>query len=512
LSGFKELNLLPVIQQALTRMKFETPTPIQAMAIPVALQGRDIIGCAQTGTGKTAAFGIPLVTKLIENPRGQALILAPTRELALQICDVLVQIAPRNIGVTLLIGGIDMHRQLRDLMRKPAIIVGTPGRVADHLRRKSLDLSRVQTVVLDEADRMLDMGFERQINEVLSFVPKVRQTLLFSATIPDRVKKMATRYQKDPQFLTVGAQAKPVSTIKHSIVQATKQNKREIILDELNSREGSVIIFVNTKHGTNRLWEHLEAYGYAVTRIHGGRSQGQRNQALLGFRSGKYRVMVATDLAARGIDVPHIQHVINFDLPKDVDDYVHRIGRTARAGAEGHAICLLSNEDRNHWNKIAKAYNFEMLPSGGRDRNTKPPGQKPQKNLPRPPASTQPQAQSQAQERPQRPDRQERRHQWQTKNWARPDNRPQNDDRSQSQDRPQSKNRWESKGDAKQGQPERQERWQSKGHSKKGSSQSWSKKPQGQSKTQGQSQPEGVKSQARPHKKGYSHHAPVRNY
>ncbi len=490
MSGFKELNLLPVIQQALTRMKFETPTPIQAMAIPIALQGRDIIGCAQTGTGKTAAFGIPLVTKLIENPRGQALILAPTRELALQICDVLFQIAPRNIGVTLLIGGIDMHKQLRELMRKPSIIVGTPGRVADHLRRKSLDLSRTQTVVLDEADRMLDMGFERQINEVLNFVPKARQTLLFSATIPERVKKMASRYQKDPQYISVGQVAKPVSAIKHSIVQVTKQNKKEVILNELNAREGSVIIFVNTKHGTNRLWEHLEAFGFAVTRIHGGRSQSQRNQALLGFRSGKYRVMVATDLAARGIDVPQIQHVINFDLPKDVDDYVHRIGRTGRAGAEGLAICLLSNEDRNHWNRIARTFNFEMLPDGGRDRNTKPPGQKPQKNLPRPPVGTQ------AQEpRPARPDRQERRHQWQTKNWARPDNRPQTGERSQSQDRSES-----------QGRPERQDRWKSKSQPKR-----WSK-PHGETKPQsGPKNHGGSKPQSRPKKTGYSHHAPNRN-
>lgn len=491
MSGFKELNLPPVIQQNLERMKFETPTPIQAQAIPVAMQGRDIIGCAQTGTGKTAAFAIPMVSKLIENPRGQALILAPTRELALQIRDVLRQVAPRNIGVTLLIGGIDMHRQIRELMQKPSIIVGTPGRVADHLRRKSLDLSRTQTVVLDEADRMLDMGFEKQINEVLKFVPQQRQTLLFSATIPDRVKQMAKRYQKDPQFISVGAQAKPVSAIKHSIVHATKANKREIVLDELNSREGSVIIFVNTKHGTNRLYDHLSAYGYTVTRMHGGRSQGQRNQALAGFRDGKFRIMVATDLAGRGIDVPHIQHVINFDLPKDVDDYVHRIGRTARAGAEGHAICLLSSEDRNHWNKIARQYNFEMLPDGGRDRNTKRPGQKPQKNLPRPPGASpersqehsQPKERAQAQgpqdryPRPDRKVRKERRQEWQARN--RPQvtgESPQLDERrarSQSEGRPQNK---------------------------------WKSKERGQWQERKQAQGEG---RSKPQKRGYSQHAPT---
>jgi superfamily II DNA/RNA helicase len=254
-----------------------------------------------------------------------------------------------------------MRKQLRDLMQKPSIIVGTPGRIADHLRQKSLNLTRAEIVVLDEADRMLDMGFERQINEVLRYVPKKRQTLLFSATMPDRVKQMAKKYQQNPQFLTVGAQAKPVEKIKHSIVRTSKQHKKEILLDELNAREGSVIIFVNTKHNTNRLHGHLESYGFPVTRIHGGRSQGQRNKALDGFRSGEFRILVATDLAARGLDVPHIQHVINFDLPKDVDDYVHRIGRTARAGAEGQALCLLSREDHGHWNKIAKVCNLEAV-------------------------------------------------------------------------------------------------------------------------------------------------------
>ncbi|MEQ1875552.1 MAG: DEAD/DEAH box helicase [Bdellovibrionia bacterium] len=355
-------------------MKFTVATPIQAAAIPLARQGRDIIGCAQTGTGKTAAFCIPLVAKLMENPGATALVLAPTRELALQISDVLRSLTiGQNLRTALLIGGTDMYKQTRDLSRKPAIIVATPGRLNDHLRRKSVDLKTVQVLVLDEGDRMLDMGFEQQINDILKFIGPDRQTLLFSATFPDKIRNMAKRYMKSPEFISVGQISKPVEKVRHSIIHTTKAKRNDILLDQLNTRKGSVLIFVNTKHGTNRLATYLEEYGYDATRIHGGRTQGQRNQALAGFRAGKFRIMVATDVAARGLDIPHIAHVINYDLPIDLDDYVHRIGRTARAGAEGEAICLLSPEEHGHWNRIARINNLEMLPGkrfgGGSDRD-----------------------------------------------------------------------------------------------------------------------------------------------
>lgn len=366
---FQTMDLPAPVRKALLKMGFEKPTPIQAAAIPVALTGSDVIGRAQTGTGKTAAFCIPVVSRFINDPFLGALILVPTRELALQIIEVLRQFSSvvPQLKTALLIGGVDMGRQIRDLRQNPAVIVATPGRLMDHLRRKSVNLERVGMLVLDEGDRMLDMGFEPQINQIFKFVRPERQTMLFSATMPDRVQKLVKKYLNQPKFISVGEESKPVGKINHRILQISRQKKQDVLLDELNARAGSVLIFVNTKHGTNRLTTYLEEYGYAVTRIHGGRSQGQRNQALQGFRSGRFRIMVATDVAARGIDVPNIAHVINFELPRDHEDYIHRIGRTARAGAEGEALCLLAKEDHNLWNRIARNYSLETVPGGERD-------------------------------------------------------------------------------------------------------------------------------------------------
>jgi ATP-dependent RNA helicase DeaD len=358
---FQQMNLPEPIMQALETMKFQQPTSIQAAAIPLVREGRDLIGCAQTGTGKTAAFCIPIIAKILENPEATALILSPTRELALQTGEVLRQLTEKtpHIRGALLIGGVDVYRQIRDLSRKPQIIVATPGRLSDLVRRKSANLKNLSILVLDEGDRMLDMGFEPQINEILGFIPAERQTLLFSATMPDRIQKLIKKYMKNPARVSVGTESKPVKQIKHSVIETSKAAKKDIILDILNAREGSVLIFVNTKHGTDRLANHLHDFGYKVTKIHGGRSQGQRNQSLQGFRGGKFRIMVATDVAARGLDVPHIAHVINFDLPMDQEDYLHRIGRTARAGAEGEAICLLSPEDKGMWRRIARTYGLD---------------------------------------------------------------------------------------------------------------------------------------------------------
>jgi superfamily II DNA/RNA helicase len=370
---FQKMGLPAPLQKSLNAIKFVNPTPIQEKAIPLALAGKDIIGSAQTGTGKTAAFCIPIVAKLIENPKRGALILAPTRELAQQIADVVRKLTmpvQKEIKMCLLVGGTDMYRQYRDLKQNPAIIIATPGRLSDHLRRKSVNLNRVDILVLDEGDRMLDMGFEPQINEILKFMKPEKQTMLFSATMPPKMQKLAKTYMKDPEHVAVGEESKPAAKINHKIIQTTRYEKDNILLDQLNSRSGSILIFVNTQVGTERMTDYLNEYGFGVTQIHGGRSQGQRNTALKGFREGRFRILVATDVAARGLDVPHIEHVINYEIPRQAEDYVHRIGRTARAGKMGEAICLLSQEDRFNWNRIARLCDLEMI--------ERPRGQRPQ--------------------------------------------------------------------------------------------------------------------------------------
>lgn len=353
---FHDFQLPSSLHQGLKAMGFEKPTPIQVQGIPVVLDRRDLIACAQTGTGKTGAFSIPLVARLLRNPAKMALVLTPTRELAAQVMSVLEKLTKFSpeLKTALLIGGSAMPPQLRALSKQPRIIIATPGRLTDHLHRGSISLSQVEILVLDEADRMLDMGFAPQLNEILRFLPKTRQTLLFSATIPPDIQKMAKKFLKDPVEISIGPASKPVEKIEQTTVQTTAQKKNEAVLDEINKRQGSILIFVRTQTRTDRLAKYLNTYGLEVCRIHGGRTQGQRNSALTGFREGKFRIMVATDIAARGIDVPHIAHVINFDLPMMAEDYVHRIGRTARAGAGGEAVSLLTPEDRAQWREISK--------------------------------------------------------------------------------------------------------------------------------------------------------------
>ena len=356
MNHFNELKLPPALEKALNSMKFEQPTPIQAKAIPVALANRDLIGCAQTGTGKTAAFSIPMITRLIKMPSKTGLILVPTRELGSQILEVLkklTQFAP-EMRSTLLIGGMSMKAQVRSAQSKPRIIVATPGRLVDHLKRGTVSLSSVEVLVLDEADRMLDMGFAPQLNEILRFLPKVRQTLFFSATLPSDIEKLSNRYLKDPVRVTIGVVSQHAKKIQQSVIQTLQAKKNDTLMDELNLRKGSVLIFARTKSRTDRVARYLAEYGHPVTRLHGGRTQGQRNAAVEGFRDGKFRILVATDIAARGIDIPHIAHVINYDLPQVPEDYIHRIGRTARAGAEGQAVSLLTPEDKPQWREISR--------------------------------------------------------------------------------------------------------------------------------------------------------------
>lgn len=363
---FNELKLPSFLMKALKKMNFERPTPIQAQAIPAALGGRDLIGCAQTGTGKTASFCVPLLTQLAQSPKSTALILAPTRELGIQILEVLkklTEFAP-EIKTTLLIGGTPMQPQMRQLQKKPRIIVATPGRLVDHLNRRSVHFRDLAFLVLDEADRMLDMGFAPQLNQILPHLPKQRQTLFFSATLPTDIENLSQKYLRDPIRITVGQVSRVQEKINQNLVQTTAGKKNDVLLDELNARSGSVLIFARTQIRTDRLARFLEEYGHAVARLHGGRTQGQRNSAVSGFRDGKFRILVATDIAARGIDISHIAHVINYDLPQATEDYVHRIGRTARGGAQGEALSLITPEDHSAWRQICRQLkkNGSILP------------------------------------------------------------------------------------------------------------------------------------------------------
>jgi superfamily II DNA/RNA helicase len=356
MNSFNDLKLPAPISKALEKMGFETPTPIQAQAIPPGLLRRDLIGCAQTGTGKTAAFCIPIAARLSQCADKTALILAPTRELAAQIEEVwksLTMFLP-DLRSTTIIGGVAMRPQVASLRRGSRVLIATPGRLVDHLNRGYVSLSKTEILVLDEADRMLDMGFAPQLAQILRFLPKTRQTLLFSATMPHEIDRLTEKYLKDPVRVTVGKNSAAAEKISQSAINTTAQKKNDTLVDELNHRKGSILVFARTQARTDRLARYLGQTGLAVNRIHGGRSQGQRKSALAAFKNGDVRILVATDIAARGIDVADISHVINYDLPMVAEDYIHRIGRTARAGTEGQAISLITPEDRAMWQEIGK--------------------------------------------------------------------------------------------------------------------------------------------------------------
>ena len=355
---FQEMPLADEIQSALTDLQFINPTKIQTAVIPVALEGRDLMACAETGSGKTGAYGIPMVTQLLEDQEASALILAPTRELAHQISEFLRELTThcQGIQVVSLVGGADIRKQLKALKRRPRIIVATPGRLTDHLRRRSVSLKNTGILVLDEGDRMLDMGFAPQLDVILEYLPETRQTSLFTATLPQKVQKLAEKYLSKPKNVNVGRTSLPVASIKQSVVQVAMKEKDERIVDELNLRSGSVIVFLKTKHRTDKLAKHLKSYGFRVDLLHGGRTQGQRNKAIQSFKAGTSRILCATDVAARGIDVPSVEHVINFDLPMMDEDYVHRIGRTARNGAKGEAVSFVTPQEHHAWQTLVRKY------------------------------------------------------------------------------------------------------------------------------------------------------------
>ncbi len=343
---FFGLGLAPGLLDALTLLKIHTPTPIQERAIPLALEGNDVVGIAQTGTGKTLAFGLPMIQRLAQS-KGQGLVLLPTRELALQVEENLRRVG-RGIGLrtAVLIGGAPMNPQVSALRAKPHVIIATPGRLVDHLERRTVELNRVHVLVLDEADRMLDMGFAPQLNQILARVPKERQTLLFSATMPSEITKMAAMHMRQPLRVEVAPQGTTAERVKQEIFIVKKEDKIRLLNKVLSEVRGSVIVFSRTRHGAKKITRDVRAMGHTGAEIHSDRSLSQRREALEGFRSGKYRVLIATDIAARGIDVKGIELVVNFDLPDDVQDYVHRIGRTGRAGMEGRAISFATPDQR----------------------------------------------------------------------------------------------------------------------------------------------------------------------
>ena len=352
--SFYHLGIAPKLLDVLERLKFVTPTPIQLKAIPVALEGNDIVGIAQTGTGKTLAFGIPLVQRL-SLTNGHALVLVPTRELALQVDEHLRKILhPFGYNSAVLIGGSSMHNQIQAIRKNPKVIIATPGRLIDHLQQKIVSLKDVNILVLDEADRMLDMGFKPQVEQILKSVSKNRQTLLFSATMPTDIMSLATKYMKLPIHMEIAPSGTAAERVIQEVFIVREESKKTLLRLLLNQYRGAVLLFARTKIKARKITHIIRDMNHNVAEIHSDRTMGQRRQAIDGFKSGKFRVLVATDIAARGIDVSNIELVINYDLPDDIENYVHRIGRTGRAGHEGRAISFATPDQSEDVRKIER--------------------------------------------------------------------------------------------------------------------------------------------------------------
>ncbi|MFK7839572.1 MAG: DEAD/DEAH box helicase [Bdellovibrionales bacterium] len=355
MNTFEDFGLSKALNTSLRKMDYKDPTPIQQQAIPLALQGKDILGSAQTGTGKTAAFSIPMVEHLMtSNDNSCALILTPTRELAKQVLDVVYQLlGPKSgINTAFIIGGEPYRKQFQQLERNPRIIVGTPGRINDHLEKGSIDLSRTNFLVLDETDRMLDMGFGVQLDRIVKHLPKQRQTLMFSATLPNGIVTISDKYLTNPERVSVGETNVVAVKIKQETIRIEQPDKYQELLVQLAERTGTIIIFIKTKYNAEKMAKKLQGEGHTADALHGDLRQHKRDKVMKGFRDKKFRILVATDIAARGLDVPHIEHVINYDLPQVAEDYIHRMGRTARAGAEGSAISFISSAEGRKWHAI----------------------------------------------------------------------------------------------------------------------------------------------------------------
>jgi len=366
---FKTFGLSDPLVQGILAAGYTAPTEVQSQVIPAAIAGKDIIGCAQTGTGKTAAFVLPILNRLShEHPPKRrfvrSLILTPTRELALQIEKFILRYGRfLHLRTLAVYGGVDIKRQFTTLRRGVDIVVATPGRLLDHMQRRTIDLRHIEVLVLDEADRMLDMGFIRDVRKIIAALPKNRQTMLFSATVTPEISSLAAGVQKSPLMIQIGRPRNPIETITQNIYLVEKERKIGFLLHLLQDGQlSSVLVFSRTKRGADKILRHLERADVVSVAIHSGRNQGQRERAMDGFKSGKYRVMVATDIAARGIHVTDISHVINFDVPAFPEDYIHRIGRTGRAEATGDAITFVSRDEHKYLRRIEKFIGREFTP------------------------------------------------------------------------------------------------------------------------------------------------------
>ena len=393
-SSFQSLGLSDDILRAVTECGYTTPTPIQQQAIPTVMAGHDLLAAAQTGTGKTAGFTLPLLHKLSQTktdgkPVIKALILTPTRELAAQVEDNLNTYAKyTGLKSLVIFGGVGINPQISALRRGVDILVATPGRLLDHSRQGTVDLSKIDVLILDEADRMLDMGFIHDIKKVMKLIPEKRQTLLFSATFSSEIKALSQQFMQQPKLIEVARQNAAADTIEQRVYPVDKKRKRELLSYLIGSRNWrQVLVFTRTKHGANRLATQLTDDGLPAMAIHGNKSQGARTKALAQFKAGKLRVLVATDIAARGIDIDELPHVINFELPQVAEDYVHRIGRTGRAGSEGEAASLVCVDEHKLLRDIEKLTKNEIprevIPGFEPDPSIKPePIQKPRTGRP----------------------------------------------------------------------------------------------------------------------------------
>jgi len=361
---FVSLGLSPSLCAPLARLGYETPTPVQLQSIPIVLTGRDLLARAQTGTGKTAAFGLPMIDRLAvrggvssvsrRKPRG--LVLVPTRELALQVHKSLSTYAvPANLRVTAIFGGVSIVPQKRELQRGVDIIIATPGRLIDHMEQRTVDLSAIQILTLDEADRMLDMGFMPSLKRILPALPRERQTLLFSATFSPEIIRLSADFTRDPQRVDVSEGQPMAAKVSHCVHPVSDQRKGDLLQHVITQSGGAqALVFCRTKHGSDRVGKHLERAGINAAVIHGNKSQGQRTRALGDFKAGRVNVLVATDIAARGLDIVQLPLVVNYDLPMVPEDYIHRAGRTGRAGLTGRAVSLVSQADRDLLRRIQR--------------------------------------------------------------------------------------------------------------------------------------------------------------
>ena len=367
--SFDNLGLSPLIKHNLHGLGYRAPTPVQAKAIPLGLEGRDVIGSAQTGTGKTAAFGLPIIERLmlraavspLKPRQPRALVLTPTRELALQVNESLAGFS-RKTGLrsAAIFGGVGMQPQIDALKRGVHIVVATPGRLIDHMEQRHVDLSAIEILTVDEADRMMDMGFLPPLRRILGALPKQRQTLLFSATFPEPIRALALKFMIHPAEVQAAAPNSAAVTVAHRVHRVHHDRKRDLLVHLLKQSKDQTLVFCRTKRGSDRLCRHLASSGLRAAAIHGDKSQNARTLALRDFKSGRTHVLVATDIAARGLDIERLPMVINFDLPMVAEDYIHRIGRTGRAGAEGQAVSLVTHEEMDQLRGIQRLIKTDM--------------------------------------------------------------------------------------------------------------------------------------------------------